>query len=343
MRAFRIAGFTALLIGAAAFLQANNAAPTLVVTSSNAANNQLLVYDTSGKLVQSIATQGKGGAGGNAGGIAARGDLLAVVNFGSNNVSLFSHAGNGFQFRHLVPAVPGPVSVAFGHGHMYILGAMKIESHQVFGSNVNTNPDGTAALVKADGSSAQVGVLPNELIVTEKSNLIETVALRSDGSVAGSPAVTVQNIPSNVNAPFGLVTRGNDAYVTIAHADEISLVRNGAVLTTTPSVTQHAPCWLGLEGPFLYSSNSPSMTISRYAVYGRKIVQDAAVAASLAGTPTDIDVRGGVLGVIDATAASVTNLSVYAVDEDGNLKLTGSATIPSAANGMVVLARGAED
>ena len=59
----------------------------------------------------------------------------------------------------------------------------------------------------------------------------------------------MQNIPANVDTPFGLVTRSNDAYVTIAHADEISLVRNGQVLTVTASGTQHAPCWLALVGP----------------------------------------------------------------------------------------------
>ena len=79
-------------------------------------------------------------------------------------------------------------------------------------------------------------MLPNALIISEKSNVIETVALSPDGEISGTP-VLAQNIPANVNAPFGLVTRGNDAYVTIAHADELSLVRNGTVLTVVSSVT----------------------------------------------------------------------------------------------------------
>ena len=41
------------------------------------------------------------------------------------------------------------------------------------------------------------------------------------------------------------------------------------------------------------------MSVSRYAVYGQKIVQDAAVAASLKGDPTDIDTADGFLAVID--------------------------------------------
>jgi hypothetical protein len=153
--------------------------------------------------------------------------------------------------------------------------------------------------------------------------------------VSGIPTL-VQNIPANVDAPFGLVTRGDNAYVTIAHADEISLVRNGSVLTTTPSVTQHAPCWVTLVGPFLFSSNSPSKSISRYAVYGQKIVQDAAVAAQLNGAPTDIDSKDGLVAVIDGSGA-LSHLSTFKVDEDGNLSLKFAATINAKANGVAIV------
>jgi hypothetical protein len=187
----------------------------------------------------------------------------------------------------------------------------------------------------ADGSAAQVGVAEDQLVITEKSNVIETVSL-SDGAVSGV-ATTVQNIPANVNTPFGLVTRGNDAYVTIAHANEISLVRNGAVLTVTGSGTQSAPCWLTLVGPFLFSSNSPSMSVSRYAVYGQKIVQDAAVAASLSGDPTDIASGGGLVAVIDGNG-TVSHLSIFSVDEDGNLTLLQAAdTMNVGANGVAIV------
>jgi len=318
------------LIGLATAVQAD----TLVVTASNATANQLLVYNSGGKLIQTIPTQGKGGASGNAGGIEAKGNLVAVVNFGSNSVSMFERWDQGFQVTQLVPTVSSPVSVAFGADHLYILGATKVESHRMFGPFVNSNPDGVVTLLKADGTAAQVGVVQNQLIITEKSNVIETVNL-SNGAVSGVPTL-VKNIPVNVNAPFGLVTRGNNAYVTIAHADEISLVRNGTVLTVTPSVTQHAPCWLALEGPFLFSSNSPSMTISRYAVYGQKIVQDLAVAATLNGAPTDIATAGGLVAVIDGNSP-VSHLSIFSVDEDGNLTLQSATTINLLVNGVAIV------
>jgi hypothetical protein len=308
---------------------------TFVVTASNTPTNNLLVYDASNRLIQSVATGGEGGVSGNSGGIAASHDRLAVVNFGSKNVSIFKHSRNGFVVEQVVPTVSSPLSVAFGHDHLYVLGSTKVESHQIFDSRVSSSPDGIADLVVADGSAAQVGVLDDQLIITEKSNAIETVNLGRDKAVYGA-ATLVRNIPENVNAPFGLVTRDNEAYVTIAHANEISLVRDDEVLTITGSGTQSAPCWLALDGPFLFSSNSPSMSVSRYVVYGQKIVQDAAVAASLNGDPTDIDYRAGLVAVIDG-AASVSHLSIFNVDGDGNLTLKGVSTINSAANGVVIV------
>ena len=323
------------LLGAAGSLYAQGNPIVLVVTASNAANNQLMVYNSTGKLLQAVNTQGKGGASGNAGGIAAQGDLVAVVNFGSQSVSIFERVDNGFQMTQLVPTVTSPVSVAFGSSHLYILGTTKVESHQMFGPVVSSNPDGAVTLLTADGSSAQVGVLPTQLIVTEKSNMIETVSLSASGAVNGAPTA-VANIPDNVNAPFGLITRGDNAYVTIAHADEISLVRGGKVLTVTPSNTQHAPCWVALNGAFLYSSNSPSMTISRYAVYGQKLVQDLAMAAQLGGSPSDIASVGGLLAVIDGSGP-LSHLSIFTLDEDGNLTLQNAATISGAATGVAII------
>lgn len=333
LKKFGIFSALVALLVAAPAVYADTDQNALVITASNATANQLLVFNTAGRLIQTVSTQGKGGVSGNAGGIETNGDLVAVVNYGSQDVSIFERHDNSFQMKQMVPTVSNPVSVAFGAGHLYILGTTKVESHRLYGSDVSSNPDGVAALYVADGSAAQVGVLPGQLIITEKSAVIETVGLLSDGSVSGI-ATLAQNIPANPMAPFGLVTRGNDAYVTIAHSNEITLVRDGKVLTVTGSGTQNAPCWLALMGPFLFSSNSPSMSVSRYAVYGQKIVQDAAVAASLNGDPTDIASGGGLAAVIDSGG----HLSIFRVDEDGNLTLLQTAsTIPAAANGVAIV------
>ena len=323
------------LIGAAAAFAAAPATGPLVVTASNQVQNQLMVYDSAGHLLQTLATGGKGGVSGNSGGVAAWNGFVAVVNFNSQTVSVFERVRNRLQLTQSIQTASSPVSVAFGHNHLYILGATRVESHLIFGRLVDPNPDGVVALLKSDGSAAQVGVLPDSLVITEKNSVIETISLLFDDSVSGLPAL-VMHIPANVDTPFGLVTRGNNAYVTIAHADEISLVRNGSVLTTTPSGTQHAPCWVTLVGPFLYSANSPSKSVSRYAVYGQKIVQDAAVAASFNGSPTDIASGAGMVAVIDGSGAT-THLSIFNVDEDGNLTVNGSADMNVAANGVAIV------
>jgi hypothetical protein len=336
-------GMGAMALLASGTASANNdsnstADSTMVVTASNTARNQLLVYSTTGSLLKSIPTQGQGGVGGNAGGIAQHGNLLAAVNFGSSNVSVFNEVpgASSFNMAELVPSVASPVSVAFGNNHLYVLTTTHVESHPIYRNWVSTSPDGVVALVKGDGSAAQVGVVNGQLVITEKSNAIETVPVDSDGAVTGS-ADLVSNIPSNVNAPFGLATRGNNAYVTIAHANEISLVRNGDVLTVTGSGTQSAPCWVALDGPFLFSANSPSKSVSRYAVYGQKIIQDAAVAAQFNGSPTDIAYGSGFAAVIDNNGTQ-SHVSIFKVDEDGNLTLNGIATINSAStNGVVVV------
>lgn len=308
---------------------------TLVVTASNNASaNQLLVYTTSGKLVQTLSTNGQGGVGGNAGGIATAHDHLAVVNFTSKSVSLFERTEQGLELKQTIATQSSPVSVAFGHGHLYVLGVSSVESHRMYPYGVDANPDGISSLVIGDGSAAQVGVIEKQLIISEKSNMIESVNLNWGGAVTGS-ATAVKNIPSNVNAPFGLATRGNDAYVTIAHANEISLVRDDAVVTITGSGTQSAPCWVTLDGPFLFSANSPSKSVSRYLVYRNKIVQDSAVAATFNGNPTDITYDAGMVAVIDSNG-TVAHLSIFHVDGDGNLTLKSSATTATA-NGVAII------
>ncbi len=334
-RILTAAAAAVVLMGVATAASAEGA---LVLTASNATTNELLVLSTAGTVLRRIPTQGQGGVSGNAGGIAASRDRVAVVNFGSSNVSIFERdeGGRYFRLERVIPTLGNPVSVAFGNDHLYVLTTSHVESHRAGPFGVIPQVDGQAQLLHGDATAAQVGVIKGELVFTEKSNAIESVRLSGDGAVAGSASL-VANIPANVNAPFGLATRDDEAYVTIAHADEISLVRNNTVLAVTPSGTQHAPCWVALDGPFLFSANSPSQSVSRYAVYGQKIVQDAAVVTTFVGNPTDIVSRNGFAAVIDA-AAGISRVSVFKVDQDGNFASQGVATLSSAAtNGLAIV------
>lgn len=308
---------------------------TLVVTSTNSpVGNQLLVYNSSGTLTQTANTNGLGGVSGNAGGIAATRDSIAVVNFQSQSVSIFDLTTSAVQFRQAVSTLSRPVSVAFGKDHLYVLGTTSIESHAIAAGDVDPAPDGSASLVIGDGSAAQVGVLAEQLLITEKANTVEVVALHG-GAVSGAP--TSVEIPAGSDTPLGLVTRGANGYVTIAHSDEVGLVKNGSLVALTGSGTQHAPCWLTLVGAYLYSSNSPSHSISRYVVTGSEVLLDAPVVATTTGAPTDIASSGHLVAVLDGGIA--THLTQFDVDDAGNLQLRAQSVVNKGANGVAVIER----
>jgi hypothetical protein len=327
-----------LAIASSGIALADDASHALILTASNTATNQLLVYSANGALLRTLSTQGQGGVGGNAGGVSIGAHHVAVVNFGSSTVSIFDVDGDerALSLAAVLPTVGSPVSVAFSSDHLYVLTTTNVESHALTRGGVTPIPDGLTALVKADGSAAQVGVLNREVIISEKGNVIETVKLNGRGALTGS-AATVSNIPANVDAPFGLATRGNSAYVTIAHANEIALVRHDAVVTVTGSGTEKAPCWVALDGPYLFSANSPSKSLSRYLVHGQSITQEVAVAAQFNGAPTDIAYSGGLLAVIDG-AGTTSHVSVFNVDDDGDLALRASVTLAGGStNGVAIL------
>ena len=314
---------------------------SVVVTSSNAVANELLVYDTTGALLQAVPTQGQGGVGNNAGGIATDQGSIAVVNFGSQSVSVFDRDQSGFVVRQLVPTLSPPVSVAFGKDHLYVLGTTTVESHRIQGSTVDANTDGSAALARADGSSAQVGVVGDQLVISEKSGAIEVVDVR-DGAVAG-PTVEVE-IPAGSDTPFGLVTRGSNGYVTIAHSDEISLIKNGQLVALAATGSgfpngpgQQAPCWITLVGPYLFTSNSPSHSISRLIATGRQIILDAPIAAVTIGAPIDIAADGNRLAVVEDNGNGQSHLTQFRIDEDGNLVQAATTAIAGSANGVAIV------
>ena len=331
--------FLAALLGthAAAAL-----ASPVIVTASNTSSNQLLVYDTGGTLIQSVATQGQGGVGGNGGGVVAAGSTVAIVNYQSWTVSIFTRGTNGFALAQTVPTQSAPVSLAFGKDHLYVLGALTVESHRIAGDVVDPVADGVSGLLRADGSAGQVGVLANQLLISEKSGAIETVDLHA-GAVDGTPAGV--ELPPGINdTPLGLTTRGANGYVTIAHSDAVGLVKNGALrdLVVTGSNFPsgpglQAPCWLALTGPYLFSSDSPSHAITRFVVSGSKVIVDAPVAASTVGAPVDIAAEDGLLAVVESNGGGQAHLTQFSVDADGTLTPSVTTAIASAANGVAIV------
>jgi hypothetical protein len=343
MKTASVLSVCVLLLGASSTIRADRDDRTVIVTSSNAAANQLLVFDTEGALIQTVSTQGQGGVGGNAGGIATLGSTVAVVNFGSQSVTIFDRGPQGFRVGQLVPTLSSPVSVAFGHDHLYVLGTTTVESHRLHESAVDPGADGVVALLRGDGSSAQVGVVGDQLVISEKSGVIEVVDLR-EGAVVGSPAGV--DIPVGSDTPFGLVTRGSNGYVTIAHSDEISLIKNGRLVALAATGSgfpngpgQQAPCWITLVGPYLFTSDSPSHTISRLIASGGRILLDVPIAAHTTGAPIDIVADGDLLAVIEDNGHGQSHLTQFRIDDNDNLVQVVTSAIAASANGIAIVSQ----
>lgn len=337
----KLAGITAAALLTAGVVAAADRDGTVIVTSSNSADNRLLVYDTAGTLIQEVPTLGQGGAGANAGGIAARNGIVAVINFGSQSVALFSRGEAGFELRQTIPVSSQPVSVAFGKTHLYVLGTTTVESHLIGPDGVEAAADGTAGLLAADGSAAQVVVAGDELIVTEKSGVLGRVPLR-DGAVSGAPvAVTLAEAQSET--PFGATARGSNVYVTFAGSDTVGVVKDGrqtafAATGVPGGAGQHAPCWIAVVGPYLFTTNSPSHSVSRLIAGGANILLDDPVAAQTAGAPIDVAAEGELLALVESNGEEASHLTQFRIDEDGNLTMIASTPIASAANGIAIVA-----
>jgi hypothetical protein len=324
---------------------------TLAVTMTNDPSaNAIEVYDAASRArLETLPTRGKGGVAGNARGIKQHdGELLAVVNNASSNVSLFRRQGNGFRFERLIQTTSAPVSIDFGNDHMYVAGATSVDSFPLFDHHVG-NLDGTTTLqlvsggIPPAGSTAQVGVVDRRhLLVTLKTDpdpgTVDVVALDRDGSVAGD--VTTVSAPDGTLTPFGFsVYPDGSAIVTLAHSSQDGLFKDGAFAAVI-AAGQGAPCWTTRVGKYVFTANTGSKTISRLIGTGSHVFVDEAVAANITagGSPADIDARAGVLGVLDK-AAGVAHLTLFTYDTFGELTPSGGAIALGAAgaNGVAIV------
>jgi hypothetical protein len=326
-------------------VHAKNDNPTLAVVMTNdAVTNEIKVYDAQTKaLLQTLPTNGQGGVGGNARGVRQfRGELVAVVNNGSNTVTLFRRNGDRLKLDQVISTSSAPVSVDFGNDHLYVAGATTIESFRLVGSHV-TWRDGIADLqlsgggTPGAGSTAQVGTLDERhVLVTLKTDptpgTVDVVALDEDGAIRAALDAVV-SAPAGTLTPFGFATYSDGtAVITLAHSNQDGLFRAGA-FTTIIGAGQAAPCWMTRVGKYLFTANTGSKTISRLVGTGNAVFVDALVAANVTagGSPSDIDGDAGVLGVIDRGAGAA-HLSLFTYNEFGELKGPGSAINIGAAN-----------
>lgn len=343
----------ALLFVCAAIASVGFAASTpapLFLTETNGAVNYLAVINSNTQETDYVPTGGKGGVAGgsNAGGVAVSGQMAAVVNYGSSNVTIFVRHGGTMEPTQMIKTASQPVSVAFGHGHLVVLELTAAESFPVFGTSVTTTADGNVSLQIGDGSSAQIVTYDGGAVYTEKTGSIVELSLSTNGAPGLSGPNTSVQLPGfpNNNTPFGMVGRGANIYVTIAHSDLEALVVNGRIVSMASAQTPylnaaggflHAPCWNTLSGQFLFSADSPAKQIVRFLVSDTNVFFDKAGVATLLGAPTDLFASGSLLGVIDGGDGVNSNASLFDMTAEGELSLRFAVRIAGPINGAAII------
>jgi hypothetical protein len=350
-RSIAVCALAVTFVSAGVEIRADQTRVPLAVTMTNDPDaNQINVYNAqTGALLQTLPTQGQGGAGGNAHGVRQfEGELFAAVNNGSGTVAIYKRDGNGLKFQEIVSTTSAPVSIDFGNDHMYVAGATTVDSFVLHQDNVGAQ-DGSTVLELAEGgippagSTAQVGVLDKtHLLISMKTDptpgTVDVVAL-NDGAITGSVPTAVP-APAGTLTPFGFaVYPDGTALITLAHSNQDGLFRAGA-FTTVIAAGQLAPCWMTRVGKYVFTANTGSHTVSRLISTGNHVFVDAPIAATIVtgGAPADIDGADGILGVIDHGAGQ-SRLSLFTYNQFGELS---PAAVPinlgvANANGIAIL------
>jgi len=334
-------------------IHANEPQKTLVITMTNdPQSNAIIVFDAvTRQRLQILSTHGKGGVGGNAGGVEQYdGRLLAAVNNGSGTVAVFRRSGDRLVFEHLIVTTSSPVRVNFANGHMYVAGTTTVDSFTLNGGHIGFL-DGTTALNLAGGgitdigSTAQVAATnDHSLLITLKTDpipgTVDVVALKNGAVYGNAQAVSA---PAGTLAPFGFsVYPDGTALITLAHSGHNGLFRDGAFTSIVPSAGQAGNCWTTRVGKYVFVVNPGSRTITRVLGTGSNVFTDSAVAAKVTtGSPTYTDAKGGYLVVIDHNGGSgaTSHLTVFTYNEFGELAASGSALDLGApdANGVSIM------
>jgi 6-phosphogluconolactonase (cycloisomerase 2 family) len=290
-----------------------NHTSTVYTETNQTAGNAVIVYsaDPGGGLTQ-IASVPTGGTGtgtspGSQGGVTLgdNGRLLAVVNGGSNSVSVFSVDFSG-QLRLIDTTSSGgidPISVTINGLWVYALNAgSSTTPANIAGSNLFfPNPVGAQPLNAAASSPEQISYTPNgrDLLVTEKaSNTIDVFPVNFFG--LAEPAVTTT--VATGTGPYGFAFNQNgDAIVSdagISSLSSFSVNLNGTLTAISGPVSdgQAAPCWVALtsNGREAFTANAHSGNVSAYTVApnGSLSLLSPAVQTSVNVGDTDLAVAG---------------------------------------------------
>jgi hypothetical protein len=281
-------------------------------------------------------TQGKGGVGGNATGIAKSQDgLVAVVNYATNSVAIY-RVLPGFKlgFVQLVHTAVGPVSVAFeqvsrGRGHLIVASVQKVQTFSPVGQKFSEVADSEVTLPNG-GAPAQVGYVT----YTDREPQV-ALSLKGNDAMGGGKFWLLDtdggrlstnlphDVPLNMNtnlSPFGYDIKTDGTIVlTIAHSQTNAAISDGGDHVVYQTSAHPSNCWLACandpKSPFFgncWSANTGSSNFSYIAMDANNFSTSAAnqnvgIAASVPKGDKPVDIAVARAGGQDLIAVRVGN------------------------------------
>jgi 6-phosphogluconolactonase (cycloisomerase 2 family) len=273
--------------------------------------------------------------------------LLFAVNAGSNTVTSF--AVTGAHLTRVQTVRSGgvfPVSVAAGHGRLYVLnagGSGNVTGYRITPSGALTPIPGASRdlglanearpeFITAPADIAQTSDGDHVVVTTKANNTVDVL------NVAGGRLSAPVKNPAASAVPFA-VSFDSHGRLAVANAGNSSVstyrINAGGTLETITAGTQDgqaALCWLVGTGDTFFGGNAGSSTISAFAVDGDGNV-------TLTGTPDGVVAHtgGGTGGTIDlaitddqqflyAENAFAGSVEGYRIQPDHTLALVDTAT-----------------
>ncbi len=252
-----------------------------------------------------------------------------------------------------------PLSLALHHNLLYVLnagglvgGKDNITGFFFVDGRLVPLPDSTRSLSADNTGPAEVAFTRdgNNLIVTERlTNLIDTFNVGDDGRIIGNQPQTFNS--SGID-PFGFaVSRNNQVFVSeadpgvsgAATASSYSISDRGDLKVISASVPTHqsGACWVALtpDDRFVYTANAGSGTLSGFRVGSDgslNLLEANGVAATIGSGTHPVDLATSSNGqFLYSLANGNGTLGAFRIDQDGSLKLVGSASgIPTSAAGL---------
>lgn len=342
--------------------QGSNSVGQVYTMSNSVAGNAVLAFDRAadGSLTAagSYPTGGIGtGAGlGNQGGLVLEGNWLAVVNAGSNDVSLFRVNGDGSLSLADRVSSGGtmPISVTIAGNLLYALnagGSGNISGFSISASGQLSAIGGsTRPLSTGAAGPAQIEFAPGGqwLVVTEKgTNTLSTYPVGPNGAAGAGTATSASGTTpfgfGFTNSGFLIVSEAfggaADGSAVASYASE----GDGTWDVVSPSVftTETAACWIVVtnSGRYAYTTNAGSGTITGYAIHQGALTlldSDGVTGNIGAGSgPSDMAVSRD-SKYLYARAGGTSSIVAFGIESDGSLTPVsgGASGLPAGWNGL---------